>query len=206
MLYTKKVALNVREYQGVTYYSDDEKERYLLKVICDPEVDKSVTVIMLNPTTTEEALADSVVQKAIHYFPNKVDEVNIVNLFPFRENHIHQLDEHMKEKNMRYFSIIKQNLHMIKLAIKDADEIILAWGSLPDDFSEAHCHTCIRDIVHLIRMFHKTNHCYVFEIEGQESLLTWDNHPHHPRERKIKGLQHVSELWIEDGCLVLRFQ
>lgn len=201
----KKVALNVGEYQGITYYSDNEEERYLLKAIRDPEVDKAVTVIMLNPTKTEEVLADPVVQKAVHYFPNQVGEVNIINLFPFRENHIHQLDEYMKGQNMRDFSIIKQNLHMIKLAIKDADEIILAWGSLPDGFSAIHYDTCIRDIVHLIRIFHKTNQCYVFEIEGQESLLTWDGHPHHPREGKIQGLQHVSELCIEDGRLVLRF-
>lgn len=201
----KRVTLDVGEYQGITYYSDNEKERYLLKAIRDPKVEKIVTVIMLNPTTTEEALADPVVKKAVSYFPHQVGEVNIVNLFPFRENHINRLDEHMKGKNMRDFSIIKQNLHMIKLAIKDADEIILAWGSLPDGFSAVHYNTCIRDIMHLIRVFHKTTQCYVFEIEGQQSLLTVDGHPHHPREGKIKNLQHVSELCIEDGKLVLRF-
>jgi len=192
----------------VAYFSDDLQQRYLLKSINDADGLKKVAVIMMNPKLQDEHFTDPVVDHIVEFLKTHIKEniaeVNIVNLFPFREDHLNRLDDYFLGKNMREFESIRQNLHMIKRIIKEMDYIILAWGSLRDQFSELHYLNSIRDIHHLLRVFQKEQNCFVFSLEGEMDGVNSDGQPFHPREGILAGIRRVNMMYMENGKLILR--
>lgn len=192
----------------VAYFSDDLQQRYLLKAINDENGLKKVAVIMMNPKLQDENFTDPVVDHTVEFLKAQIKEtiaeVNIVNLFPFREDHLNQLDDYFLGKNMREFESIRQNLHMIKRVVKEMDYIISAWGSLRDQFSELHYLNSIRDIHHLLRVFQKEQNCFVFSLKGVADGVNSDGQPFHPREGPLAGIRRVNMMYMENGKLILR--
>lgn len=196
----------VEQEQRIAYYSEDMKNRYLLKIVLNEKASEEILVIMLNPRKHGNLVQDRIIDDISNIFStkeNRVKEVSVMNLFPFEEDEIEDLHEYLAGKDMRKFMAIKQNLAMLKIAIKKVDKIIFAWGDVPENFAQTHYQTSIKDVYHLVRIFRKENHCFVFSLKEKLETLHQNGHPRHPRESSIDKLGKIIDLWIENDDLKL---
>lgn len=198
----------VEQEQKIAYYSEDMKNRYLLKVILNDNanVNEEALVIMLNPRKQSNLVQDTIIKDISQLFSKKENSmraVNIMNLFPFEEDEIEALHAYLNGRDMRKFMAIKHNLAMLRLAVKKADKIILAWGDVPENFVQAHYQTAIKDVYHLLKIFRKEKNCFVFSLKDKLDLVHQNGHPRHPREGSIDSLKKIVDLWIENAHLTL---
>lgn len=199
----------VEQKQRIAYYSEDMKNRYLLKVLMNENADEEILVIMLNPRRQGNLVQDTLINDISNFFSSKdnsVKEISIMNLFPFEEDEIEDLHEYLVGKDMRKFIAIKQNLAMLKIEIKKVNKIVFAWGDVPGNFVQSHYQTAIKDVYHLVRIFRKEKHCFIFSLKDKLDILHQNGHPRHPREGSIHGLKKIEDLWIENNELKLVFE
>lgn len=203
----KSIEVMQERNQRIGYYSEGLKNRYLLKSIINEHAEKKIAIIMINPKSIHEIKEDTILENAIAYFTEQLEgnikEVNVVNLFPFKEDNMDFLGEYLAGRDMHKFMAIKYNLHMMKLVIKQSDEIHLAWGDMPGDFAVTHFQTAVRDVYHLIRVFNKEKNCYIFNLKNHESLLNKSGTPFHPKQGEIIGTKKIKKMWIENNELKL---
>lgn len=96
--------------------------RYLL-TRCFETGSKTVTFIMLNPSTADETLNDPTIRRCIS-FAKKLDakKMQVVNIFAYRTPNVPEL------KNAEE-PLGKENDFYIENAAEESDIIILAWGN-----------------------------------------------------------------------------
>lgn len=188
-----------------TQFNRRIQRRYVWKKVYNEASTVKVSVIMMNPKVKDEKQCDKVLEKVLTFIEvsenNELNQLNILNLFPFIAENLSGMEQSMQVTNLHKNIEIKENLATIKNVVKNADKIIFAWGSLTPGLSEAHFKTAIADIYHMIRMFNKTENCYVFSIVETNNPLNSDGNPFHPIEGTINGLNHIRQLWMENNTL-----
>jgi len=117
-------------------FSSDKLFRYLLsmrfrKNLIDTERNKSVVVILKNPSAADEKLADATIRKVETFVYNRFTDagnLHIVNIFAFRATEPGDLNSTFASRGAG--SVVgPENDHVIMKAISDADYIIIAWGN-----------------------------------------------------------------------------
>ncbi|MBQ0138425.1 MAG: DUF1643 domain-containing protein [Kurthia sp.] len=193
----------------MAYFSDDLCQRYLLEVSFSHEITTNIAVILMNPKNNILTEKDDILKKVEGFLQQKeypaVPKINFTNLFPFVKNRIKELNTQLAANDLHQMAEFKKNLAMMKSVIKSADKIILAWGSLPDELSKQKFQTAIADVYHLLRMFNKTENCYVFSIKEKNALLDEEGNPFHPNQGTLESLQPIENLWMENMKIQYRF-
>ena len=89
--------------------------------------DKTLLFVMLNPSTADARLDDPTIRKCVGFAKNwRFGSVMVVNLFAWRATDPDQL----KVKDADGEDVIgPENDKFTKLAVDDADKIIVAWGT-----------------------------------------------------------------------------
>ncbi len=103
-------------------FDKHKKYRYLLTRYFETG-NKTITFIMLNPSTADETLDDPTIRRCIS-FAKKLDvkKMQVVNLFAYRTPNVSVL------KNAQE-PIGEENNFYIENSAKESDIIILAWGN-----------------------------------------------------------------------------
>ena len=113
-------------------FSEDEKHRYFLKKVWNPEGDIA-TVIMLNPTKKADAIRfDKSVMLMNNYFAEQIINEQpvyggfiVVNLFSYRSKN----EEVMKEETGYNERFDEKTDEWISRAVKQSKDVYIAWGS-----------------------------------------------------------------------------
>jgi hypothetical protein len=139
------------------YARIDGKYRYLLRRKWDENAPQ-ITFVMLNPSIADDNQDDPTLRKCIHFAKSfHCGSLEVVNLFAYRATNPRELKKVADPVGSR-------NNCYLKLAIKRADLIIVAWGTKG--------------------IFQKRNEEVLNLISDKQSLhclgLTKDGHPRHP--------------------------
>lgn len=203
----KSIEVMQEEEQLIGYYSEDYRNRFLLKSIINEQATRKIAIIMINPKSIDEAIDERGLENTIAYLTRETEEqikeINIVNLFPFYEEPLDKVMEYLEGVDMNKFMTLKYNLHMLKLVIKQVDEIYLAWGDEPEGFSNEYFRMAVRDVYHLIRVFNKEKNCLVFSLKDVDSLLNPSGTPFHVNQGEVVGSYRIEKMWIEGSQLKL---
>lgn len=116
-------------------FSIDKKYRYTLQMsynkdLLSQERNKSLTVILKNPSSADERRSDSTIRKVETYvwqkFPD-VGKLNIYNIFAFRATDAIELHQLMQIDGLQA-GIGKENDHFLIELLKKTDYLICSWG------------------------------------------------------------------------------
>lgn len=117
-------------------FSDDKKYRYLLSLkysdsLMDVDRDKSIAVILKNPSSADEQKADATIRKVetfvYHRFPD-VRWIHILNIFAFRATEPGDLNDTFTAGDAEEVIGLENDSTIEKLA-EESDYLILAWGN-----------------------------------------------------------------------------
>lgn len=116
-------------------FSDDRKYRYTLMMnyirdLLDGERDKTVTVILKNPSSADEKRSDSTIRKVESYVWKKFPDagrLNIYNIFAYRATDAIELHRLMLDEGFES-GVGEENDLYLKDLLKQSDYIICAWG------------------------------------------------------------------------------
>ena len=116
-------------------FSSDKKFRYTLQMSYSKDLlntnrNKSLTVILKNPSSADEHRADSTIRKVETYvwqnFPD-VGNLNIYNIFAFRATDAFELHHLMQEDGL-LAGVGSENNKYLKHLLAQSDYLICAWG------------------------------------------------------------------------------
>ena len=116
-------------------FSPDKKYRYTLRMnytsdLLDQHRDKTMTVILKNPSSADEKRSDSTIRKVETYvwqnFPD-VKNLNIYNIFAFRATDAIELDLLMKDHGLSA-GVGEDNDSSLEMLLERTDYLICAWG------------------------------------------------------------------------------
>lgn len=116
-------------------FSIDKKYRYTLKMsyikdLLDRDRNKSMTVILKNPSSADERRSDSTIRKVETYvwqkFPD-VQHLNIYNIFAYRATDAIELHQLMQIGGIEA-GIGEENDRFLVELLKNSDYLICAWG------------------------------------------------------------------------------
>ncbi len=117
-------------------FSSELKYRYLLSLkfadtLLDRGRDKSIVVILKNPSAADERMADATIRKIETFVYNRFPDVRqlyVLNIFAFRATEPGDLNEAFKNAGSQEV-IGSENNRIIKNTIQESDYVILAWGN-----------------------------------------------------------------------------
>jgi len=117
-------------------FSPDKRFRYLLSMqFCDGLMasnrDKAVAVIMKNPSSADEKMADATIRKVETFVFNNfldVKYLHILNIFAFRATSPGDLNQAYKQSGMMAVKGEENETYISKMTEK-CDYLIIGWGS-----------------------------------------------------------------------------
>ena len=126
----------IDEFSIEAAFSSDKKYRYLLSMkyantLLDSERDKSIAVIMKNPSAADEKKADATIRKVETFVYNRfldVRQLHILNIFAFRATEPADLNQAFDVGDAMEV-IGTENDRIIRNTLAEMDYIILAWGN-----------------------------------------------------------------------------
>lgn len=115
---------------GINIDDDSNKNiRYLLTIPIDNTEDKSVLVILKNPSMATKEESDYTINKVLKFcHQNQYKIVRIMNLFPYYSTDPKGVKKFIENKSI-YNDCIEKNLKILKENISISDDIIVAWGT-----------------------------------------------------------------------------
>lgn len=168
------------------------EERRLLRLCLNRDGEKTVTVIMMNPSKANSEHSDKTVNQLIDFFFNQpisvenessrkvanIKYLDIVNLFSaYNPNSSHlykNINQLVSQKTYGFFTeLIKLNNTTIRDSIKDSDYIVLAWGDCPDKFNEILYYNQVVKTIKSITSYGRKE-AYTFKIynKRQDKILS----------------------------------
>ena len=116
-------------------FSTDKKYRYTLRMsynadLLDQNRDKTMTVILKNPSSADERRSDSTIRKVETFVWQRFPDVrilNIYNIFAFRATDAIELDHLMKDHGLSA-GVGKENDKSLVELLEGTDYLICAWG------------------------------------------------------------------------------
>ncbi|MBU3194937.1 DUF1643 domain-containing protein [Clostridium algidicarnis] len=113
---TKKITIEV-----------SENFRYLL---CVPYIhinnDKSILVIMKNPSKADENISDHTINNVLKFCENKYSKVYIMNLFPNYSTDPKEVKTFIN--SARFQEVMNKNNEFLNSLLEIVDDVIIAWG------------------------------------------------------------------------------
>lgn len=108
--------------RGGATYSNDERYRYRLWRIFDPQNQTRVVFVMLNPSTATEEVSDPTVTRCLNFARGwGYGRVDVVNIFAWRSTN-------PKALSMVDDPVGPYNDDMIVRAVTDVQQVVCAWG------------------------------------------------------------------------------
>lgn len=155
----------VMEENGAVF-SSGQTFRYVLWRALNPKpVRRTVTFVMLNPSTADANTDDPTIRRCTHFAKaHDFDRLVVVNLFAFCATNPDALYVHVSDKTALLSPIGTFNDEWIDQAASNTDVIVCAWGALrPDAMRRA------RSVLQRL------------DVRKLKHLgLTKDGHPKHP--------------------------
>ena len=111
-----------------TKFYDCHLFRYLLNCkIEEKDKEKSITVILLNPSFADEYGLDRTLFNVKKFLKEQTNysEFNVLNIFPIRTPNSKNLTEKMR----KYKKLQEKNNEFIKKVISESNDVLIAWGS-----------------------------------------------------------------------------
>jgi len=126
----------VNENSVKAFFSSDKKYRYLLSMqfadtLYDQGRNKSIVVILKNPSAADERMADATIRKIETFVYNRFPDVrnlHILNIFAFRATEPGDLEDAFQLEGAMEV-IGSDNDETIKDKFEESDYVILAWGN-----------------------------------------------------------------------------
>ena len=116
-------------------FSSDKKYRYTLQMeylpdLMDEQRNKTLTVILKNPSSADERRSDSTIRKVETYVWQKFPDVktlNIYNIFAFRATDAIELQQLMQKGGLSE-GVGEENDNSLTKLLQRSDYLICAWG------------------------------------------------------------------------------
>lgn len=108
--------------------------RYTLEMKYLPDLgerDKTVTVILKNPSAADEKKSDATIRRVETYVHTNIPDaarLNILNIFAYRATYAEDVNTKIKQNDL-LAAIGRENDSHIQSLCEDSDYIICAWGS-----------------------------------------------------------------------------
>jgi hypothetical protein len=103
--------------------SGDTTYRYSLTIPFNRKGEKSVLVVMMNPSKATDKVSDNTINKVLTRIHNEcpeVSKVTITNLYPLYETYSDKLENHKIES--------QANFDKMRLLMEQNDFVLLGWG------------------------------------------------------------------------------
>ncbi|MGL5258210.1 MAG: DUF1643 domain-containing protein [Proteocatella sp.] len=100
--------------------------RYSLSVPLRNSHDRSVLVIMKNPSKADNKISDHTINNVIKFCNNSYNTVHIMNLFPYYATNPEEIKKFISSDN--FSEIMEQNISVLSSLLGNVDDIIVAWG------------------------------------------------------------------------------
>lgn len=185
--------VNLGSISGV--FSDCEKYRYTLEFAYLNNANtqtirnKSLTIIMKNPSSANKEAADNTIRRVQNYvYHNFIDVLNvkILNLFAIRATNASDVNRILRLTNEQCITGQNNNEHIIKL-VSSADYIIVAWGG-SSGINKNVYNNRIEFVADII-VKHKRSDTQIFRIQEEVGS---NRYPFHPCYSKVN---HSLFLW-----------
>jgi len=153
-------------------FSDDRRYRYTLMMnytrdLLGKDRNKTVTVILKNPSSADEKRSDSTIRKVESYvwmrFPD-AGRLNIYNIFAFRATDAIELHRLMLSEGFAS-GVGEENDIFLKDLLKQSDYLICAWGG-PSAINKEIYSRRVNQVKELIRSDFSGP---VFHVEGKQT-------------------------------------
>jgi hypothetical protein len=159
-------------------FSPEKECRYVLSMkfantLLDQSRDKSLAVIMKNPSAADEQKADATIRKVetfVYHSLSDVRSLHILNIFAFRATEPEDLESAFIDGGaMRVIG--EENDHFIKSTIAECDYVILAWGNTSGINKDLYSERIFR----LKQILHTIPEHKLFQVSGKKET----KHPLH---------------------------
>ncbi|KJD40525.1 hypothetical protein QD46_07705 [Paenibacillus polymyxa] len=191
------------------------EKREILKIKLNKSGNKSVSVIMMNPSEADSAKSDGTVNKVIKFFVKPshsplnernreitdIKHLNILNLLPIYNHKSkglnNDLDIIIKEQSKEQLqALFESNIELAIETIKTSDYVVLAWG-MPDEFPLPLYYKLAAKV--LEEVIDSPKEIFVFRVKNSRAKyhLTKRLNPPHPSYCNLLGLVRVDV----DACL-----
>ncbi|WP_051290030.1 DUF1643 domain-containing protein [Paenibacillus massiliensis] len=198
--------------RDVIVQTDDKliEKREILRVELNKLGDKSVSVIMMNPSEADSTQSDVTVNKVIEFFVkpfqrplnerNKriagVRYVNILNLLPIYNPNSKDLNNHLEiiidEHSDEFLQLLlESNIQLTLETIRASDYVVLAWG-MPEKFPLPLYFSLAAKV--LEEVIDSPKEFFVFRVRNPKKSryhLTGYLNPPHPSRCKLLRLVRV---------------
>lgn len=167
----------------ITFIGDIEKnERYLLTIPLKNTGNKTVLVIMKNPSKANSEISDRTINNVLKFCSRKgYREVNIMNLFSYYSTDPLGITNLIYEG--KYAKAVgEENNKILEITLKNIDEVIVAWGG--NSINRAnHYNKRIKDVLNII----KNKNLFYVENISKDGL-----YPKHPQ---VWSVNHEIEMY-----------
>lgn len=153
-------------------FSKEFTHRYTLEMKFSGDLysgkrNKSIVVILKNPSSADEKKADSTIRKVETYvyknFPDVVC-LSILNIFSIRGTDPEDVNKIIEEKGFDY-TVGSDNNHYFSETINNSDYIICAWGGN----SGINIENYLRRIAEVIKILKKTENKSIYRVCGKQA-------------------------------------
>ncbi|MEC0244158.1 DUF1643 domain-containing protein [Paenibacillus dokdonensis] len=191
------------------------EKREVLKIELNKPGNKTVSVIMMNPSEADSDKSDGTVNKVIEFFINQpyiplnerdseitdIKHLNILNLLPIYNpkskginNDLDILVNELTKEQLQ--ALFESNINSAIKTLKASDYIVLAWG-MPDEFPLPLYYKLAAKV--LEELIDSPKEIFVFNVRNSraEYHLTKRLNPPHPSYCNLLGLVRVDI----DACL-----
>ncbi|MFC2132548.1 DUF1643 domain-containing protein [Bacteroidota bacterium] len=155
-------------------FSDTKSHRYTLEItffedLYSKKREKSIVVILKNPSSADEKMADSTIRKVETYvylkFPD-VKYLRILNIFAIRGTDPEDVNSLLNEKGFDYIVGPENNDHFEEI-IGKSDYVICAWGGNSGINKENYN----RRISEVKQIINKVNKNTAYQVCGKQNTL-----------------------------------
>ncbi|WJH36854.1 DUF1643 domain-containing protein [Paenibacillus sp. CC-CFT747] len=193
----------------ILFQTDDKviEKRELLQIELNKQGDKSVAIIMMNPSEADSNKSDGTVNKVIEFFlkvqrplnegSRKITDIkylNVLNLLPIynpkSKGLLDDLGIVSKEKSKEYLlSLLDSNIQINIETLRKSDYVVLAWG-MPDNFPLT---LYFELAAKVLKEISSIKEIYVFRVRNSKATyhLTKHLNPPHPSYCQLLGLVRV---------------
>lgn len=157
------------------FFSCDRALRLKLEIPFIPENrrDQAVAVVMKNPSSADQYIADTTIRRVEEYVYRNVRSaarLTVVNLFAYRATDPSDVEETRRSSGLD--SIVGDgNDAAITAAVQASDQVILGWGA-PSGIDQGDYERRIRQVAQILQPYRRR----LWHV----SDLTIDSHPRHP--------------------------